>query len=409
MNNPNDYLVGLDVGSHKVLCVIARPGDEPGLYRVLGYGLELSKGIRNGIVTDLEAVVSSVREAVGRARAAANIPMPERAWVAIGGKTLTSENCTGTAVVRGNEVKRADVDAAESNARAHSRQQGRQLIKMIPQGYSCGDVFTSSMPIGLTGNKVMAVYHAVYGSISNAENMKRCVQRSGLDLAGYEPHPWAAAGAVLTDADRYCGTVVFDIGAETTSITLCYENMIVLTDVRPYGAEFFTRDISTFFALSLEEAESLKLSAGHCTQEVLPTDTVQIKAEGEPRPRLYSKQLLVKTLRSRAEEFFTLYKRLLEKAGCLDKVHCVVLTGGGAQLRGLDEVAKEIFGVPVRIGRPIYLEDNSPLSKLPEASVAVGLIAAAAQGQAMRDTRGYRTFSFPSLSGKLTTILLGDY
>lgn len=87
----------------------------------------------------------------------------------------------------------------------------------------------------------------------------------------------------------------------------------------------------------------------------------------------------------------------------------MVLTGGGAQLRGLDEVAKEIFGVPVRIGRPIYLEDNSPLSKLPEASVAVGLIAAAAQGQAMRDTRGYRTFSFPSLSGKLTTILLGDY
>ena len=161
--------------------------------------------------------------------------------------------------------------------------------------------------------------------------------------------------------------------------------------------------------MSLEEAEQLKRVSGHCTKAVLPTDTVQVKAEGELRPRLYSKQLLVKTLRARAEEFFTLYKHLLEKAGCLDKVHCVVLTGGGSSLRGIDDIAKEVFGVPVRLGRPIYLEDNSPLSQLPEASVAVGLVAAAAQGQAMRDTRGLRTLSFPSISGKLSTIIIGDY
>lgn len=410
MNNPNDYLVGLDVGSHKVLCVIARPGEEPGRYRVMGFGLEPSRGVRNGIVTDLEAVVGSVNKAVGRARDSANILRPEKAWAAIGGKTLTSENCTGTAVVRGNEIKQADVNAAESNARENSRRQGRELIKMVPQGYSNGSAFTSTAPIGLTGPRVTAVYHAVYGSISNAENMRRCLQRSGLELAGYEPHPWAAAGAVLTESDRYCGTVVFDIGAETTSITLCYENMISFTDVRPYGAEFFTRDISSFFGMSLEEAENLKVSVGHCyVKDVQPSETVQVRGEGELHPRRYSMELLTKTLRARAEEFFMLYRNLLEKAGCLDKVHCLVLTGGGSQLRGIDDVAQEIFGVPVRIGRPNCLEGQSSLARLPEASVAIGLIVAAARGQALGDTRGYRTISFPNLSNKIKTFLLGDY
>lgn len=203
MNNPNDYLVGLDIGSHKVLCVVALPSPKgEGLYRICGYSFRDSHGVRNGIVTDLNAAVDDIKAAVREARSAGNLPELSNAWVAIGGSSLTSENCLGTAVVRGNEVKPADVEAAENNAREHSLRQGKQLIKMIPQGYSCGDTF-SQTPVGLVGDKVTAYYHAVYGSVKNAENMKRSLLRSGIELAGYEPHPIAAALAVSTESDRY--------------------------------------------------------------------------------------------------------------------------------------------------------------------------------------------------------------
>lgn len=407
----NDVLVGIDIGTHKVLCVIARPSEnKPGMYRILGYGYANSRGVRKGIVTDLEEVVQSIHRAVDLARDSAGGVPVERAWASIGGQTLTSENCSGTAVVRGNEVKQSDVDTAESNAREHSRRQGRQLIKMIPQGYSCGDTFTSTSPVGLTGDKVTAVYHAVYGSISNAENMKRCLVRSGIELAGYEPHPWAAAKAVLDETERYCGTVVFDMGEQTTSVALFYENMLTYTDVRPYGAEFFTRDVATVFGITLEQAEELKADYGHCFPEkTLPSETVQPHVpDGQVAPA-FPRRLLAQTLRERAEEFFGLYKELLVKKGVIDKVHSVVLTGGGANLRGADEICRRIFGVPVRIGLPRVIDGDSPLSVRSDAAVAIGLIMSAGEELAKGESRGHRTKRLPGFLSKLKATFCGDY
>ena len=409
METPNDVLVGLDVGTHKVLCVVARPAQEPGYYDILGFGLEESQGITHGIVHDVEKVVVSMRRAVSAAQYSSQVSI-EKVWVAIGGETLMSENCVGTAVVRGREVKQADVDTAEANARENSRRVGRQLIKMKSQGYRCGDTFTAESPIGLTGDRLEAVYHAVYGSVLNAANIKRCLLRSGLELAGYEPHPWAAASAVLTDTDRYCGTAVFDIGAETTSITVFNRGRILFTDVRPYGAEFFTCDVAVMFGLTLEQAEELKVTVGHCLpEEVLPGETVQpTGTDGRPAA-LYSRQLLARTLRERADEFFGLYKKLLEDKGLLGDVSNVVITGGGARLRGLDAVARATFDTPVRVGRPVWTDGRSQIASMPEASVALGLIVDADRKRLGFDAKGYRTRPFPALYAKLKTIVLGDY
>ena len=183
MNNPNDYLVGLT--SAPTRCCASLRSRRP---RARGFTASAATvrdphGVRNGIVTDLNAAVDDIKAAVREARSAGNLPELSNAWVAIGGSSLTSENCLGTAVVRGNEVKPADVEAAENNAREHSLRQGKQLIKMIPQGYSCGDTF-SQTPVGLVGDKVTAYYHAVYGSVKNAENMKRSLLRSGHRTCG---------------------------------------------------------------------------------------------------------------------------------------------------------------------------------------------------------------------------------
>lgn len=411
MNNPNDYLVGLDIGSHKVLCVVALPSPKgKGLYRICGYSYRDSHGVRNGIVTDLNAAVDDIKAAVREARSSGNLPEITRAWVAIGGSTLTSENCQGTVFVRGNEVKAADVEAAEISAREHSRRQGRQLIKMIPQGYYCGDTFTSNTPVGLAGDRVTAAYHAVYGSVKNAENMKRSLLRSGIELAGYEPHPIAASFAVLTDSDRYNGSLVLDMGAETTSMTLVYEHQTLLTLVRPFGSEFFTRDLSTIFGLSLDQAEEIKIRFGSCCEEgVLPGESVRPTIEDVHGTPLCSRSLLVQTLRERAREFFRIYRDVVDKAGHLDKVHTVVITGGGASLRAIDDVARDVFGVPVRIAAPLFIDEKNTLAMRPNASVAMGLVMAADKTRAVGDSRGYRTPSFLSLSGKIKTVFLGDY
>ena len=408
MTEENDYFVGLDVGSHQVLCVVARPGDIEGRFKVIGYGMVKSHGIRNGVVTNLEAVVTDIREVVREACQTSGLHTIDRVWAAIGGSQLTSENCVGTAVVRGNEVTMADIKTAQQHACDNSLRQGKKLIKLSYQGYRSGDEekIHTEMPLGLTGDRVEALYHAVYGSVSSAENMKRCLQRSGLDLESYVPHPWAAAMAVTTPTDRYAGVAVFDIGAETTSIAVYHENVLLFTDVRPYGAEYFTRDVSCVFDIDLDRAEELKTTVGCCDPESFPEgDTVQPRGEGR---FTYSRKLLARTLEARAEEFADMYRRLLSEAGLIDKIGVVILTGGGANLKGFDRVVSRQFKRPVRVKGPLYAQGGLNLMKTPQASVALGLIIAAApQGDA--ENGGYRTRALPNVFSHLKTIFIGDY
>ena len=235
----DSVFVGLDVGSSKSICVVAAPGREPGRYRLLGFGSRRSEGVRQGVVNDVEAAVGTIRDTIREAQFTSGIPI-SGVWAAIGGRVLQSRNCAGVAVLRGQEVTREDVFQAEANAREHALREaeGRTLIKLIPQGYRCGDVIAPRNPVGLTGQRLEALVHAIYGSTTNAQNMKRCVERAGPDLLNYEPHVWAAAQAVLTDAERVCGACVVDIGAETTSMS------VFAVDVTQFSGAYSARKIA---------------------------------------------------------------------------------------------------------------------------------------------------------------------
>ena len=224
-----EFFAALDVGSDKVLCLVARPGDEPEMLRVIGIGNTPSSGIRNGCVVDVTAAVGSIRQAVREAGFTAGVEITG-VWAAIGGHTLKSANCTGQTVLRGREVTREDVEQAELNARQSALRdmKGESLLKLIPQGYRCGDLVTDK-PVGLVGQKLEADVHALYGSRTNANNLKHAIQRVGLELINYEPHPWAAAQAVLSETEKTCGTALIDIGAETTSLIVFREGRILFT------------------------------------------------------------------------------------------------------------------------------------------------------------------------------------
>lgn len=408
----DDVVAVLDVGSQKVLCVVAKTASPEEGCRVLGFGNVASEGILNGTVVNLEAVVRSIRQAVSEAAYTSGVPV-SRVWAAIGGRTVTSANCEGTAVVRGNEVQEDEVELARQNAREHAEEsaRGRDLIKLIPQGYLVGET-PVEVPLGLAGKRVAARVHAVYGSVMNAENLKRCMQRSELELVNYEPHAWAAAQAVVTPTEKICGTAVIDIGAQTTSIAVFREGVLRHSEVCAWGAEYFTRDIAMVFGLSLEQAEELKLRVGRCSiSEVIPGEMVQ--ASGDPT-RSYSRELLTKTLAARARELFRIYEEHIRAAGVWDDVELIVLTGGGASLRDLDAAAEAATGKRVRIGLPQWIRGETPLLLRPDAAVAMGLVRCALgeaeDGSAAFGKAGKRRGGRISrLFNRLMTIFVGDY
>ena len=409
--NREEFFTALDVGSSKVLCLVARPGAEPGSLRVIGMGDAPSHGIRHGCVVDVQEAVQSIRSALREAGYTANVQLTG-VWAAIGGQTLRSANCVGQTVLRGREVTRDDVEQAESNARQAAQREvqaeGGEFLKMIPQGFRCGDV-TIERPIGLSGQRLEAFVHALYGSRSNARNLKRCIERAGVELIDYEPHPWAAAKAVLTDTERQCGAALIDIGAQTTSLIVFREGRVRFTDVRPWGADYLTRDIAMVLGISLEQAEALKLRSGECRASMVnPGEIVELETRGE-LSRPYSRELLVKTLAARVRELFELYRRILADAGALGEIELVTLTGGGAMLPGLAESASAILGRRVRIGCPRLIEGETPLLSRPDAVVAAGLARCALERSVSGAERAYGARRARTFGDRLKTFLIGDY
>ena len=385
-----EFFAALDIGTDKVLCIVARPGAEPGSMRVIGMGNARSSGVQEGCVVDVQEAVQSIRKAVQEAQYTAEVQL-SGVWAAIGGKYLQSANCVGQTVLRGQEVSREDVEQAESNARLAAMREGKgsTVIKLIPQGFRCGDVMTAR-PIGLVGPK-------------------RCIQRAGVEVINYEPHPWAAAQAVLSETEKTCGAAVIDIGAQTTSIIVMAEGRVQFTDVRPWGAEIFTRDLAMVLGISLEEAEELKRNSGECRlSQVIAGEVVQFESHGA-LSRLYSRDLLVKTLAARAQEYFHLYRQLLIDARAFDHVELVVLTGGGAMLPGIADAAAAEMGKRVRIGLPRRAEGESALLQRPDSVVAAGLVQCAIDAGALGVENAWGVRRRQGFRERLKTFFIGDY
>lgn len=407
MENQNDLLVGLDVGSSQIRCVVARRGEHEDSYHLVGFGTSDSAGIRRGCVVDIEEAVGSIRSAIANAADSSEVKI-ERVWAAIGGGMLDSRQCSGVAALKGREVSRDDVETANRNAQANAlgEQKSRDLIKIIPQGYACGDVDFVKNPVGLEGETLTCLVQAVYGSASNAENMRKCMQRAGIEVVNYEPHPWAAAIGVLTPTERRCGVAVIDIGAETTSICVFKDDFLRFTAVRAWGASHLTRDLSMVLGMDWDEAEYMKCNSGICDASgILDSDVVQ----SYKTSKRCLKKLLVKTLEARARELLTLDKKIIEDAGELENVHKVVLTGGGVRLAGMKEVAESVFqGVPCSIGTPVGVENECQLKVQPDMSVVWGLIRCAGGGGQGLEEPG-RPSRFSHILGKLKVAFLGEY
>lgn len=379
MSKPS-IVTGLDVGTTKVCAVIAEL--TPAGVDVIGIGQHPSRGLRKGVVANIEATVEGIKQAVTAAEQMAGVEV-ESVLTSIGGGHLRGINSQGVVAVQGKtrEISSADVARAIDAARAISRPPDREILHALTQGFSVDDQDGVREPVGMLGSRLGVAVHLVTGNVTAVQNVVRSVNRAGLTVEDVVLQPLASGESVLTPDERDLGVLLIDIGGGTTDVALYREGAVWHTAVVPLGGDHITNDIAVGLRTPPADAEELKKTFGCALASlVLEDETVEVPSIGGRKPRVLSRQTLSRIVQARVEEILTLVARGVGEAGLDDAATAgVVVTGGATIMDGVPDVAESIFDLPVRRGIPkwvggLYEEVESPIF-----ATSVGLVLAGAR------------------------------
>lgn len=379
-----DLVVGLDIGTSKIMVVVAEVQAD-GVLKVLGLGVAPSNGMKRGVVVNIEACVQSIQQAVREAEMMAACKIT-RVITGITGSHIRGRNSVGMVAVRDRDVSPTDVAKVLETARAINISTDQRPLLIEPQEFVI-DGQEVKEPIGMSGIRLEAKVHIVTCAQSAAENILKCVRRCGLEVDHLMLNPLASSMSCLTEDERELGVVLVDIGAGTTDIAVFAGGAIRHTAVLPVAGELITSDIAMALRTPTEDAEDIKVQNG-CAKQLLADPDTHIEVaglSGRP-PRLLSKQVLAGVIEPRIEEIFSLVQKEVQSSGFEHLVSSgVVLTGGSAVMSGMVELGEDIFLKPVRIGTPIYNGALADMVTQPRAAVVMGMLEDARQAQ----QRGY--------------------
>lgn len=383
-------LVGLDIGTSKIVCIVGELGSD-GTLEIVGLGSHPSRGMKKGVVVNIESTVQSIRRAVEEAELMAGCTI-HSVFAGIAGSHIQSMNSHGIVAVRDREVTTMDVERVIDAAQAVAIPQDQRILHVLPQEYAVDNQEGIKEPIGMSGVRLEAKVHLVTGAVNAAQNIERCVQRCGLQTDAIILEQLASSYAVLTDDERELGVCMVDIGGGTTDIAIFTEGAIRHTAVIPIAGDQVTNDIAMALRTPTQHAEKIKIKyACALTQLAKADDTIKVPSVGERPPRDLSRQALAEVVEPRYDELFTLIQSELRRSGFEDMVAAgIVLTGGTAKMEGAAELAEEIFHMPVRLARPQGVSGLTDVINNPIYSTAVGLLLYAAQQQKNK-TQNQRT------------------
>ncbi len=382
-------VIGIDIGSNTVRVIVAQQDPEADSIRVLGVGTASMRGMQRGVVTDVEEGVASLGSALDIAERISGIPI-EKAYVSINGSHLTSQNLRGViAVSRADgEITSDDVDRVINAAQAVSVPANREILHVLPQNYIVDGQEHINDPIGMTGVRLEVEAHVIEGSVPFVKNLTKVVNQSGVHIEDFIFSPLAAAIAVLDKRQKELGVVLVDIGAGTTSMVVYEENVLLHTSVFPVGASHITNDIAIGLRTSIDIAEAIKVSHGTAIpSDVSQNETISIESEDGEQESV-SRRDVANIISARLEELFSFVDRELKNIGRSGLLPAgVIVTGGGAHMQGLIEIAKKRLRLPVRIGVPILLSGIADQVHEPEFSVAIGLVRFAIEQESRPGTK----------------------
>jgi cell division protein FtsA len=367
-------VVGIDIGTTKVCTLVARVEGERSL-RILGVGIEPAQGIRKGTIIDLAAASQSIARSVEKAQRSSGLEIAS-ALVSLAGSHVSSVNSRGVVGISGGVIDPDDVARALDAAQAVAIPHNREIIHILQRGFIVDGQDGIRTPIGMHGYRLEVEAHIITAAAATVENLRQCVNASGVQVSQFVLNPLASAEVVLSDNERQMGTVVCDIGGGTTDLAIYIDGEIWHTMVLAIGGNHITSDIAHGLRLSLAQAEELKKQYGHAIEdEVSESDRFTVRAFGEDHPIAVSRKELAHIIEARVEEIFQLVLQEIKRSGYDGLLPAgMVLTGGTSALPGIRSLATEILGLPVRISRPENLVGLVDQLNSPAYSTSVGLL-----------------------------------
>jgi cell division protein FtsA len=372
-----DFVVGLDIGTTKICCIVGEvvePGPQP-IIDIVGIGTAPSSGLRKGVVINIETTVESITKAVEEAELMAGAEIVT-VYTGIAGGHIKSFNSTGIVAVKEKEITEHDVQRVIDAAKAVAIPLDRETIHIIPQEYMINDQDGIRDPIGMSGVRLEAKVHIVTGAVSSAQNLIKCANKAGLNVAEICLEPIASSEAVLCQDEKELGVVLVDIGGGTSDIAIFKDGAIVYTGVLAIGGNHITNDIAVGLRTPQNEAEKIKIRHGCAfTSLVKPDETIEVAGVGGRKARVLSRRLLAEIIEPRVEEVFSLIQREVMKSGYQDLLSAgVVITGGATLLEGMPELAEFVFEMPVKRGVPQNIGGLRDVVNSPKFATGVGLI-----------------------------------
>ncbi|MEZ5658593.1 MAG: cell division protein FtsA [Burkholderiaceae bacterium] len=404
-----DLVVALDIGTSKIVAVVAqlRAG---GRYDVLGYGQHDSRGLKKGVVVNIESTVDSIQHALEEAEAMADCKI-RTVYTGIAGSHIRSISSSGMVAIKDKEVGELDMTRVIETAKAVNIPTDQQILHVLPQEYIIDGQDDIREPLGMSGVRLEVRVLIVTGAVSAAQNIVKCVRRCGLEVQDLILQPLASSRAVLTDDEKELGVALVDIGGGTTDIAIFTGGAIRHTAVIPIAGDQITADIAMALRTPIPDAESIKIEHGVAKQSLAEaSDKIEVPGLGDRASRALSRQALAAVIEPRVEELFSLAQQMIRESGYEEFLSSgIVITGGSSQLEGMTELAEDVFLKPVRIGVPAYKGSLADIVATPRFATALGLLEEASEQRRLGHLVASQSGSFFDVLRRMKNWFFGNF
>ena len=374
MSKKSNYIVGLDIGTTKICCIIGETKDNEKI-DIIGIGQYPSRGLRKGVVVNIESTVESIKNAVEEAELMAGCEI-DSVYVGIAGGHINSLNSHGIIAAKGREIEQKDVERVIEAAKAIAIPLDREVIHVLPQEYIVDNQDGIKNPLGMDGVRLEAKVHIVTAAVTSAQNIVKCVNKAGLTVSDIVLEQLASSESVLSPDERELGVAMIEIGGGTSDLAIFYQGAIKHTAVLTIAGAQMTNDIAIGLRTPNAEAEKIKQSFGCAYSPLIEEgDNIETPSVGGREPRTVPRQILSEIIEARTREMFELLDHEINESGYREIISSgIVLTGGAASMYGMADLAEDVFQSPVRVGTPIDLGGLVDVVNNPMYATCTGLI-----------------------------------
>lgn len=405
----NRLVVGLDVGTSKIAAIVAEIKPDGG-FEIIGMGSHASRGLKKGVVVNIETTVSAIQRALEEAELMADCKIRE-VYTGIAGSHIKSFNSQGMVAIKDKEVVQMDIDRVIETAKAVQIPNDQQILHILNQEFIIDGQEDVREPLGMSGVRLEAKVHIVTGAVSAAQNIIKCVRRCGLEVRDLILQPLASALAVITEDEKDLGVCMVDIGGGTTDVAVFTHGAIRHTAVIPIAGDQITNDIAMALRTPTKDAEDIKQRFGCALSQLAdPNEMVDVPGVGDRGPRQLSRKTLAEVIEPRVEELYSLVQAELRRSGYEELLSSgIVITGGSSALQGMVELGEEIFHMPVRIGKPNYSGGLAEVVRHPRYSTGVGLLLAGVQQFRSREIARMQVSPFQHVVERMRSWFSGNF